>query len=74
MILTEVYQVEDNKITINLPDIFRNRKKLRITVNDVTDSKISKINALKKAAKDPLFLADIIEINNDFSAIEYENL
>jgi len=43
MILTEVYQVEDNKVTINLPDIFRNRKKLRITVNDVADSKISKI-------------------------------
>ena len=74
MVLTEVYQVEGNKVTINLPDIFRNRKKLRITVNDVTDSKISKINALKKAAEDPLFLADIIEINNDFSAIEYENL
>jgi len=74
MTLTRIYQVEDNKVIISLPAIFRNRKELLITVNDVVDSKISKLNALKKAAKDPLFLANIIEINNDFSAVEYENL
>jgi hypothetical protein len=47
MTLTKIYQVEDNKVIISLPAIFRNRKELLITVNDVADSKISKLNALK---------------------------
>ena len=74
MILTKTYQVADNKVIISLPAIFHNRKELLITVNDVAENKNAKLNALKNAAKDPLFLADIREINNDFSAVEYENL
>jgi len=74
MTLKKIYQVEDNKVIISLPTNFRDRKELFITVNDVADSKIVKLNTLKKAAKDPLFLADIMEINKDFSGVEYENL
>jgi hypothetical protein len=74
MTLTRIYQVENNRVIINLPVAFRNQKKLLITLNDATNNKNAKLNALKKAAKDPLFLADITEVNNDFSIVEHENL
>jgi len=74
MILTQIYQVKDNKVIINLPAAFKNKKKLLVTLNDVADSQANKLDMLKKAAKDPLFLADIAEINNDFQPVEHENL
>ncbi|MBX2967689.1 MAG: hypothetical protein KF845_16225 [Cyclobacteriaceae bacterium] len=58
MTLTKIYKVEDNKVIINLPAEFRNKKKLLITVNDIDDSKNSKLSVLKQAVKDPLFLSD----------------
>ncbi|MBX2931597.1 MAG: hypothetical protein KF781_06620 [Chitinophagaceae bacterium] len=74
MTLTKIYQVENDKVVIDLPEAFKNKKQLLITLNDVTDSKIHKLNMLKKAAKYPLFLADVAEINNEFSTVEHENL
>lgn len=35
-------------------------------------SQVDKINLMKQASTDPLYLADIKEINDDFEAVDYE--
>jgi hypothetical protein len=37
-------------------------------------SQMEKIKAMKEASNDPLFLADMKEISEDFSAIDHENI
>lgn len=43
-------------------------------VNDQTDTKSQKMDLLKAASVDPLFLADIKEIQDDFDAIDSDSL
>jgi len=45
-----------------------------VLVNDQVDSKSKKLELLKSASLDPLFLADINEIHDDFDAIDAESL
>lgn len=43
-------------------------------VDDQVDSRLQKLEALKKASNDTIFLADIQEIKNDFDYIDHETL
>ncbi|CAG5068015.1 hypothetical protein DYBT9623_00743 [Dyadobacter sp. CECT 9623] len=58
-----VCPVENNQVILTLPPDFRNKKQVTIYVDDQIDVKSQKIEAMKAAAKDPLFLADIEEIH-----------
>ncbi|ACT92958.1 hypothetical protein [Dyadobacter fermentans] len=69
-----VCPVKNNQVILTLPPDFRNKKEVTVYVNDQIDVKSQKIEALKMAANDPLFLADIREIQADFGAIEDETL
>jgi hypothetical protein len=42
--------------------------------SNLTDSlnKIKKMDAMKQASNDPLFLSDLKEIKDDFDAVDYE--
>jgi len=42
--------------------------------SDTVLSKAKKIELMKQASNDPLFLADIKEISEDFSAVDFENI
>jgi hypothetical protein len=42
--------------------------------SDTVLSKAEKIELMKQASNDPLFLADIKEISEDFSAVDFENI
>jgi hypothetical protein len=57
---------KDHRLIIQLPERFKSRKKVKVIIEDIDDSRIEKINLLKKAAQDPLFLSDINETMDDF--------
>ncbi|MEO6286909.1 MAG: hypothetical protein ABIN80_05565 [Dyadobacter sp.] len=69
-----VCSVKNNQVTLTLPPDFRNKEQVTVYVDDQIDVKSQKLDALKMAAKDPLFLADIREIHADFDSIEHETL
>ena len=69
-----IYEVNDNQLIINLPKEFKNKMKVLVTVDNLTDSRAAKLLLLKQAATDPLFLSDVEEVSNDFDLIDSENL
>jgi hypoxanthine phosphoribosyltransferase len=74
MTYRQVCSVDNNKVTITLPEDFKGKTKVVVVVDDLVDTKAQKFELLKKASNDPLFLADIKEIHEDFDAIDEENL
>jgi hypothetical protein len=74
MTLKQVYNVNNNQLTINLPENFRGKKQVMVIVEDLEQSQLNKYLLMKKAATDLLFLSDIQEINSDFKNIDSENI
>lgn len=73
MTIKHIYEINNNnQLIITLPDTFKNKKKVLVTVDDLIDSKAFKLELLKQASNDPLFLSDIKEINDDFNHIDNE--
>lgn len=58
--------VKDNQVIVTLPPDFINKKQVTIYIDDQVDIRSQKIDYLKMASNDPLFLADIKEIQHDF--------
>lgn len=69
---SQLYKVTDNQLVITLPPAFRN-KQVRVTIDDAVVIGTDKMALMKQAAKDPLFLADLKEVNDDFEGIEHES-
>ncbi|TLV03494.1 hypothetical protein [Dyadobacter luticola] len=69
-----VCPVQNNQVIVTLPPDFRNKKQVTIYVDDEIDIRSQKLDIMKIAAKDPLFLADIREIHADFDSIDNETL
>lgn len=67
-----IYEVKNNQLVITLPNEFKNKTRVLVTLDDSIDSKAIKLALLKDASTDPLFLSDIKEINNDFNHIGNE--
>ena len=72
MTFEKTYEIKNNKLTINLPDEFKSKKRVRVIIEDVDDDRKRKLKLLKGAAKDPLFLSDIKEIAEDFQYSDKE--
>ncbi len=72
----KVCDIKDNQLVIDLPEKFRGKDKVLVTIDDeyYADSGKEKLELLKQASKDPLFLEDIMEISEDFKHIDYESL
>ena len=51
-----------------------NKQQVTVVIEDVIDTKAQKLEQLKAALNDPLFLADIKEVQNDFDAVDPETL
>ncbi|MBK7959121.1 MAG: hypothetical protein IPK03_14140 [Bacteroidetes bacterium] len=69
MTYRKICSVHNNQVIVILPPNFENRKQVTITIDDKVESKVQKMAQIKEASLDPLFLADILEINNDFDSI-----
>jgi hypothetical protein len=63
---------KDYRLIIHLPERFKSRKRVKVIIEDIDDSRIEKINLLKKAAQDPIFLSDINETMSDFEDSDNE--
>jgi hypothetical protein len=63
-------RVKGNRVVIALPPYFLENKEVTIIVDDALDVRSEKMNLLRKAAQDPMFLADIREIQEDFEDID----
>jgi len=72
MTFERTYEVQNNQLIINLPSSFRNKQRVRVIVEDDDQNHSDKMNLLKKASTDPLFLADIDEVNDDFKNSDKE--
>jgi hypothetical protein len=70
-----VCPVQNNQVIVPLPADFRNKSVVTVYVDDSVDVKSQKMAEMSQAAKDPLFLEDVEEIQRDFDFIEdFENL
>jgi hypothetical protein len=69
-----VCPVQNNQVILTLPPDFRGKKQVTIYVDDQINARSQKLDAMKMAAKDPMFLADIHEVHADFDSIEDETL
>ena len=69
-----VCPVNNNQVVITLPPDFGDKKQVTVFVDDQVDNKTQKLEQLKMASTDPLFLADIKEIHDDFDSIDNENI
>jgi hypothetical protein len=67
MILRQILDVKNNRVIIDLPQAFVGSKQVVVTLDNEVDERESKILLMKQAAEDPLFLADVQEIEDDFS-------
>ena len=74
MTYRQVCNVNNNQVIITLPADFKGKKQVTVVVDDLVDAKIQKLAMLKNASEDPLFLADIAEIQHDFDSIDNETL
>jgi len=66
MTFERTYNIQNNRLIITLPNSFRNKRRVHVIVEDIDQQHSDKLNMLKNAAKDPLFLADINEVSSDF--------
>jgi len=75
MIVKQVYKTDNkSQLMINIPENFRSKKHILVMLDDSIDSKTEKLNLMKMAATDPLFIADIDSVSKDFSNIDAELL
>lgn len=74
MALKQIYDIHDNQLIINLPESFKNKKRVLVIVDDIVDEATEKLLLMKQAAADPLFLADIQEVQEDFDGVDPETI
>ena len=74
MVVRQFCEVKNNQLFISLPVDFKDKKKVLVIVDDAPSIQSKKQLLMKKAALDPLFLADSKEVSDDFNAIENGNL
>ena len=72
MTFKQICSVNNNQVVVTLPPNFGNNKQVTVVVDDQVDSRSQKLDQLKDALKDPLFLADILEVHKDFDSIDHE--
>jgi hypothetical protein len=69
-----VCAVKNNQVVFTLPPDFSDKKMVTVYVNDHIDERAQKLELLRMAMNDPIFNADIKEVNDDFNAIDSETL
>ena len=72
MVLKQIFNVENNRLIINLPKSFKDSKRVMVVVDDDINSREGKIILMKQASSDPLYLADIEEVEEDFNFADAE--
>lgn len=67
MAFEKTYDIqENNEVIVKLPPRFKTQKRVRIIIQEIDQEREEKINLLRKAVNDPIFLSDIKEVSEDF--------
>lgn len=74
MTFKTVCPVKNNQVLVTLPPNFSDKRHVTIYVDDQIDLKSQKLDLMRIASSDPLFLADIHEVHRDFDSIDHETL
>jgi hypothetical protein len=74
MTFRQICTVHNNQIVVTLPPDFGEKQLVTVVIDDRVETKAQKLAMLKEAAKDPLFLTDIEEVQKDFDSIDHETL
>jgi hypothetical protein len=72
MVIRPVMEVVNNQVTITLPKEFKGKKQVLVILDDQVGEYLKKLELMKLAADDPLFLADLQAVQEDFSIIDNE--
>ncbi len=59
---------------INIPENFRSKRQILVVLDDSVDTKADKLNLMKMASNDPLFLEGIDAVSKDYKHIDAEQL
>ncbi len=71
MSIEQIIDVPPNgQLTIQLPSSLKEKRRVKLIINEIDDSLENKILLLKKAAQDKDFLSDLEEVNKDFGFVE----
>lgn len=73
MTFRQIYTVTNDRIVIILPNSFKD-KQVMVTVDDEPGTQTDNMRLMKQAATDPLYMADLNEVNDDFNNIDHETL
>src|SRR5580693_2000302 len=73
MTLRKIIEIPLNhQLIISLPENFRSKKKVLVTVDEIPEEKTNKMDLMLKASKDLLYLSDMNEVNKDFDHLAGE--
>lgn len=61
---------ENGKLLIQLPDVLKKSKRIKIVLSEVDEELEQKIKMLENAPYDKDFMADLYEVHKDFERIE----
>ena len=66
-------QVSNQQLVLDLPESFQ-QKRVMVIIEDLIGTQASKLELMKQAASDPLYLADQAEVQDDFRSIDGETM
>ncbi|MDP3470383.1 MAG: hypothetical protein Q8S14_00815 [Algoriphagus sp.] len=67
MTFNQIHKIKGDQLIIDLPDSLKSSgKEVLVTIEDTSTIHEKKIELMKKAANDPIFLKDLEEINSIF--------
>jgi len=73
MTIKQICNVKDNRLIINLPKSFKEGRRVMVIVDDELNLREDKMALMQKAALDPLYLADMAEVEEDFDFADSED-
>ena len=70
MTIRQVHFVQNHQVIIDLPKDFKDKQRVLVIVEDSIDD--DKMQLMKEAANDPMFIADMKEVQDDFGHLDKE--
>lgn len=68
MTVKQIHKIKGDQLIIDLPESLKSSgKEVLVTIEDTSTIHEKKIELMKKAANDPIFLKDLEEIKSDFA-------
>jgi hypothetical protein len=58
------------QLIIQIPFSLKDRRRVKLTINEIDDELENKVSLLQKAAQDKDFLFDLEEVNKDFDYLD----